>query len=193
MNLERVIDLKKKKPLATNTTLKGVFRVCITLGMLSVCFAVPCIVFADHIQTDQSEPESNSIGSGEIPAPPLVSSRNSDTTDVIMDSNPSTLEWKVVRMRVTAYCSCSQCCGAFADGITACNHHIQDGDRFVAADKNYSFGTKMLIPGYNNEQPVEVKDRGGAIRGERLDVFFNSHQEALQWGVQYLDVLIQVP
>ncbi|MHC4904287.1 MAG: 3D domain-containing protein [Planctomycetota bacterium] len=100
--------------------------------------------------------------------------------------------WRVVRMRVTAYCPCSKCCGAYSDGITACNHHIQNGDRFVAADKRYPFGTEMIIPGYNQSNPVQVKDRGGAIKNDKLDVFFNTHEEALVWGVQYLDVLVKV-
>jgi len=99
--------------------------------------------------------------------------------------------WQVVQMRVTGYCPCSQCCGAFSDGITANNHHIQPGDTFVAADRSYQFGTEMVIPGYNTGQPVEVTDRGGAIKGNRLDLFFHTHQEALQWGVQHLDVLIK--
>lgn len=99
--------------------------------------------------------------------------------------------WRVVLMRVTGYCPCSQCCGVFSDGITANNHPIQPGDTFVAADKSYPFGTEMMIQGYNTGQPVEVTDRGGAIKGNRLDLFFHTHQEALQWGVQYLDVLIK--
>ncbi|UCE49620.1 MAG: hypothetical protein JSW47_05635 [Phycisphaerales bacterium] len=40
----------------------------------------------------------------------------------------------------------------------------------------------MIIAGYRNGQTVEVLDRGGAIRGNRLDVFFNSHQEAWSEG-----------
>jgi 3D (Asp-Asp-Asp) domain-containing protein len=100
--------------------------------------------------------------------------------------------WQVVRMRVTAYCPCSKCCGKYSDGITACNHRIQGGDRFVAADRSYPFGTPMIIPGYNKSEPVEVKDRGGAIKNDKLDVFFNTHEEALEWGVQYLDVLVKV-
>ena len=48
----------------------------------------------------------------------------------------------------------------------------------------------MIIPGYSSSQPVEVLDRGGAIQGNKLDVFFASHEEALEWGVQYLDVKI---
>lgn len=101
-------------------------------------------------------------------------------------------EWRTVRMRVTAYCPCEKCCGEYSDGITACGHKIRPGDAFVAADKRYSFGTEMLILGYNNEQPVEVLDRGGAIRGDRLDVFFQSHEEALKWGVKYLDVKVRL-
>ena len=99
--------------------------------------------------------------------------------------------WRMVRMRVTGYCPCSKCCGAFSDGITANNHHIQPGDTFVAADRSYQFGTEMTIPGYNNSQSVQVADRGGAIKGNRLDLFFHTHQQALEWGVQYLDVLIK--
>ena len=99
--------------------------------------------------------------------------------------------WQTVRMRVTAYCPCSKCCGEYSDGITANGHRIRPGDTFAAADRRYSFGTEMLIPGYNNSVVVEVLDRGGAIKGNRLDVFFATHQEALQWGVQYLDVQVR--
>jgi 3D (Asp-Asp-Asp) domain-containing protein len=100
-------------------------------------------------------------------------------------------EWQTVRMRVTAYCPCPKCCGKYSDGQTACLHKIHSGDAFVAADKKYGFGTEMLIPGYNNGEPVKVLDRGGAIYGDRLDVFFNSHEEALEWGVKYIDVKVR--
>ena len=100
-------------------------------------------------------------------------------------------EWQTVRMRVTAYCPCSKCCGQSADGITANGHRIRRGDAFVAADRRYPFGTEMIVPGYNGGQPVKVLDRGGAIRGDKLDAFFHSHQEALEWGVQYLDVKVR--
>ncbi len=101
------------------------------------------------------------------------------------------VQWQTVQMRVTAYCPCSKCCGSYSDGVTASGHKISQGDRFVAADKTYAFGTEMIIPGYKNSETVEVLARGGAIRGNRLDVFFNTHQEALEWGVKYLDVKIR--
>jgi 3D (Asp-Asp-Asp) domain-containing protein len=105
-------------------------------------------------------------------------------------SEPSN-EWRIVRMRVTGYCPCSGCCGESADGITANGHKIQPGDTFVAADKRYSFGTEMVIEGYNNGQAVKVLDRGGAIRGDKLDAFFHTHQQALEWGVRYIDVKVR--
>ena len=102
-------------------------------------------------------------------------------------------QWQTVQMRVTAYCPCPKCCGNYSDGITASGHEISQGDLFAAADKMYPFGTEMIIPGYRSQgsEVVEVLDRGGVIRGNRLDVFFNSHQEALNWGVRYLDVKIR--
>jgi len=100
-------------------------------------------------------------------------------------------QWQTVPMRVTAYCPCEKCCGKYSNSQTACGHKIRPGDAFVAADKEYSFGTEIIIPGYENAAPVKVLDRGGAIRGNRLDVFFSSHEEALKWGVKHLDVKVR--
>jgi len=99
--------------------------------------------------------------------------------------------WQIVHMRVTAYCPCEKCCGEWSDGFTANNHEITPGDRFVAADSRYAFGTEMVIADYNHGDTVKVLDRGGAIKDNRLDVFFATHTEALQWGVRYIDVKVR--
>ena len=115
----------------------------------------------------------------------------STTTDYNYNYARDHGEWKTVRMRVTAYCACPKCCGNFSDGITANNHRIARGDVFAAADKKYAFMTDLVVPGYNNSQPIKVMDRGSAIKGNKLDLFFHSHKQALIWGVQYLDVKIR--
>jgi 3D (Asp-Asp-Asp) domain-containing protein len=99
---------------------------------------------------------------------------------------------KVRRMLVTAYCPCRKCCGPNAQGLTASGLPVShNGGRFVAADTSVlGFGTKLVIPGYADGQAVEVIDRGGAIKGDRLDVYFPSHAEALQWGRQWVDVIV---
>ena len=99
-------------------------------------------------------------------------------------------QWRTVQMKVTAYCPCEKCCGEHSDGITASGHKIAPGDVFVAADKTFAFGTEIVIAGYANDKPVKVLDRGGAIKGNKLDVFFPTHQQALDWGVKYVEIKV---
>ncbi len=65
-------------------------------------------------------------------------------------------------------------------------------DGTIAADtKYYPFGTRMYIPGYGWGV---VEDRGSAIKGpDRIDLFFHSHDEALQWGRKKVRVTIELP
>jgi len=90
------------------------------------------------------------------------------------------------RYRVSAYCPCEQCCGEFADGITASGYRLKKGDKLCASP--LPFGTILDIPGYG---VVPVLDRGGAIKGSRIDIFFDTHEEALDWGIKYLPVKIK--
>jgi len=92
---------------------------------------------------------------------------------------------------VTAYCPCPSCCGGArgsGQGITASGRPVTaNGGRFVAAPGNVPFGTLIDIPGYGR---VPVLDRGGAIRGRRLDVYFPRHALALAWGARRLAVKV---
>ena len=99
---------------------------------------------------------------------------------------------RTIRMEVTAYCPCTKCCGENAQGITASGHDVSyNNSRFVAADTTVlPFHTKLIIPGYHNGATVEVIDRGGAIKGHKLDVFYPTHEEALQWGRQWVEVTV---
>jgi 3D (Asp-Asp-Asp) domain-containing protein len=99
---------------------------------------------------------------------------------------------RVMKMEVTAYCPCKKCCGPKAQGITASGKRVTyNNGLFVAADtKVLPFHTKLRIPGYAELRLVPVLDRGGAIKGNKLDVFFPTHREALNWGRQMIDVMV---
>ena len=92
--------------------------------------------------------------------------------------------------RITAYCPCEKCCGAWADGITATGTIATEG-RTIAVDPDViPLGSIVEINGVE----YVAEDVGGAIKGDRIDLYFNSHQDALEWGVQYLDIfLIEFP
>lgn len=98
---------------------------------------------------------------------------------------------RTIRMRVTAYCPGACCCGK-SDGITASGQSVwSHGLKLVAADTRIlPFGTLVSVPGYNGGRPVPVLDRGGKIKGHRLDVLMPTHGAARAWGVRELEVTI---
>jgi 3D (Asp-Asp-Asp) domain-containing protein len=110
---------------------------------------------------------------------------------MVQGANAITPTFRTIEMEVTAYCPCPKCCGPHAQGLTASGKTIAHNDgKFVAADKRFAFGTKLIIPGYAGGKIVEVQDRGGAIKGNKLDVFYPTHAEALKWGRQKLTVTV---
>lgn len=88
-------------------------------------------------------------------------------------------------MNVSAYCKNECCCGRFSDGITASG--VPAEGKIIAAPPNYLFGTVMDVPGYGR---ATVQDRGGVIKGNKLDLLFPTHQEALEWGRKTLKVKV---
>jgi len=89
-------------------------------------------------------------------------------------------------MIVTAYCPCQKCCGKWADGMTSTGTNAYSVG--VAVDpKVIPLGTRMYIPDYGF---CIADDTGSAIKGDKIDVRFNTHSEALQWGRQRKTVSI---
>lgn len=81
---------------------------------------------------------------------------------------------------VTAYCPCRKCCGAYANGYTATGAKATQGVTVAADPAVLPMGTEIQIDGHT----YTVQDTGGAIKGDRLDLYFDSHEDALRWGVQ---------
>ena len=112
-----------------------------------------------------------------------VTSRSGTTTRAAVATAATTTSGTQV-YKITAYCSCAKCCGK-ATGRTAMGTKATAG-RTVAASGKFAFGTKLNINGH----VYTVEDRGGAINGNKIDIFVNSHAEALAWGVRYLPVSV---
>lgn len=115
----------------------------------------------------------------------VVSSRSSTVSREAYAENSST-DSIIKVYKITAYCPCSKCCGKYANGYTSSGTKATAG-RTVAAPSNLPFGTKLKI----NGKTYVVEDRGGAIKGNRIDLYVNTHSEALAWGVKYLPVEVQ--
>ena len=87
---------------------------------------------------------------------------------------------------ITAYCPCVKCCGK-SNGITASGVKAKQGVTVAADTNKLPFGTKIYIDGIGERV---VQDRGGAIKGNKIDLFFNDHQSALNFGKQTKQVTI---
>ena len=97
----------------------------------------------------------------------------------------------VATFNTSAYCPCMSCCGKTngitASGAPACAWYT------VAAGSAYPMGTVIYIPYFKNMPNggwFVVQDRGGAISSDRLDIFYNTHSEALQFGRRNLECYV---
>ncbi len=115
-------------------------------------------------------------------------------------------EWMVVE--ATGYCHCGQCCNwrhtcwgvpviaqgpragqRKAVGITASGTKVRRGT--VAADPAVlPFGTILWIPDYGWGR---VEDTGSAVQGSRIDLYFPTHREAIEWGRRRVRVRVWRP
>lgn len=96
--------------------------------------------------------------------------------------------------KLTAYCPCEICCGKWAnnrpDGIVygAIGEELEEGYSIAVDPKVIPYKTEVVINGYT----YKAQDCGGAIKGNRIDVYFEDHQDALEHGVQYAEVFLKM-
>ncbi len=90
-----------------------------------------------------------------------------------------------IAMVATAYTAdCNGCSGITKSGVPA-------GHGIVAVDPRViPLGTHLFIPGYG---AAVAGDTGGAIRGNRIDLGFNSDSDAMQFGRRPITVYVLHP
>mgnify|MGYP001053655997 CR=1 FL=1 len=97
--------------------------------------------------------------------------------------------------KLTAYCSCKICCNEYAlnrpideDGneivYGAIGERLIEGYSIAVDPDIIPYGAEIIINGHT----YKAQDCGGAIKGNRIDVYFENHEDALEFGVQYANV-----
>lgn len=90
---------------------------------------------------------------------------------------------------VTGYCSCSICCGEYANGITASGTQAT-ANRTIAVDAYnpiVPMGTQVVIEG----KTYTVEDTGDLnAHGTDIDLYYATHQEALNWGKRTVECFL---
>lgn len=111
------------------------------------------------------------------------------TKEVPTVPGTDTVEYtKVLTMNATAYCPCSICCGSYANGYTA--NGTKAGYGVAAVDTRViPLGTRLYVEGYGY---AVAADTGGAIKGNRIDLCYGSHQAALNSGFGHKNIKVYV-
>ena len=100
-----------------------------------------------------------------------------------------------IQVKATAYTanysSTGKNPGDYGFGVTATGTNVKrtvDGYSSVAVDPRViPLGTKMYIPGYGC---AIAEDVGGGIKGNSIDVYFDTDSQANNWGVKWITVYI---
>lgn len=90
------------------------------------------------------------------------------------------------QFKATAYCGCRKCCGKWAKYHRTASGTTPEEGRTIAVDKKViPLGTHVLVDG------VEYVAEDTGVRGNRIDIYFNSHSDALEYGVKWVEVEIK--
>lgn len=118
----------------------------------------------------------------------------------LAENNPPTEYEKVIEASATAYCLCKKCCGKSPDhpayGYTCSGIKIEQGTgiKVIAVDPSYiPLKSKVYVEGLNGAWDYGyaiAADTGSAIKELKIDLYMDTHEEALQWGRKKVNVYI---
>ena len=88
-------------------------------------------------------------------------------------------------INASAYTAAADECGK-SDGITASGAKVQK-NHTLACPASYAFGTKIYIVGMGE---YVCEDRGGAIKGNKFDIYMETKKEAFAFGRRNLEAYV---
>ena len=101
------------------------------------------------------------------------------------------------KFKLTAYCSCNKCCGGWASkrDKDAYGKDIVQGSTGERLYEKLSIAVDPQVIPYHSEVSIDghtyvAHDCGGAIDGNRIDIYFEDHSTALEFGVQYKEIFL---
>lgn len=149
------------------------YIMAVTTGLLITGFSIM------HIDAACSE----KLESGEIIKPAYAQ-------EIVEPEEPEEPELvSLGEYKITHYCSCQQCCGVWAENRpvdengqeivkTASGARAEVGKTIAVDPAVIPLGSTVIIDG----QEYIAQDTGGAIQGNRIDIYCSSHQEAWDKG-----------
>lgn len=112
---------------------------------------------------------------------------HTDSADTIITEAAVPEEVTVVPTvyKITAYCPCTECSDDW--GRATATGAVATAGRTIAVDPTViPYGTEVIIDGHT----YVAEDCGGAVKGNVIDIFFDTHEEVNAFGMKYAEVII---
>jgi 3D (Asp-Asp-Asp) domain-containing protein len=144
-------------------------------------------VTPENSKAPEVSPKETVAPKSEEPKVQAASTNVESKTDVKPAPTPKAEETsKEITVKATAYtASCEGCSGTTATGLDL---NANPNAKVIAVDPSViPLGSKVEVEGYG---VAIASDTGGAIKGNRIDVFIPSEEKALEWGRKEIKVKI---
>ncbi len=145
-----------------------------------------------RLDTEAQNAVIASNSEGDSPTTPVANGTTSKNVQVAAQiatapsRGSSTSASRVITMVATGYDGCYECNKPYYGAPSYIGLPLRRG--IVAVDPNViPMGTRLYVEGYG---AAIAADQGNAIKGNRIDLFFDSHQEALNWGKKTIKVTV---
>lgn len=164
-------------------------KIYILSGMLTLLALAACLR-QQGATVGQAEPPTEVTNIVTIEPMESTTVTEPDTEPITEDiTEPAPIS--LGEFRLTAYCSCTKCCGKWGanrgEEVVGAIGKVLTAGYSIAVDPTViPYGSIVVI----NGKEYEAMDCGGAIKKNRIDIYFNSHEEALEFGVQYAEVYL---
>lgn len=146
-------------------------------------------------QANQAIRQSNELADSAIAE--LNELKKQDEQIVTEDDTAVQEPSEIFEAKVTAYCSCPKCCGIWSKDHPSrqgtdyeqytTSGTVPTAGRTIAVDPDViPLGSKVVLNGHE----YVAEDTGSGVKGNHIDVYFDSHEAALDWGVRTMEVQV---
>ena len=141
----------------------------------------------DLKEKEQEEARDREREAAEKAAAEAAAAKKKESSSSHSSGNTETAEHGSGRdlgqFKLTAYCPCYQCSEGWGR-MTSSGNLAQERHTIATDPSVIPEGTKVEINGI----VYTAEDIGGGVRGNHIDIFYESHEECLQFGVRYAEV-----
>ena len=167
---------------------------CLITALIAFCVSMNCSFdLIDNVRPVNGNIEKIETEMADV----VVNVTEQQERTVIVEAVPAPELKSIGVFTLTAYCPCEKCCGKWGENrpVDGSGNPIVYGSTGIELKEGLSvavdpdvipYGSEIVIGGHT----YVAHDCGGAIKNNRIDVYFSDHNRALEFAVQEAEVFV---